>query len=193
MQSRYRTIDVVTIATIGLSFGVVFWAWGKFHALATTITLFAYPPSSALLSGMWLTAGIVGGLIIRKPGAALATEVIAAAISMFVLGGTEWGFTVLISGVLQGLGAELAFAAFRYRRFSLTVAMLAGALAASFEAVYEWFVWFPDWSWSHKFAHLGFFVISGVLLAGVFAHVLVRALGRSGALDAFAAGREMHV
>ena len=61
MKSGYRTIDFVTIATIGLAFGVVFWAWGKFYALATSFALFFYPPSAALLSGIWLAAGVTGG------------------------------------------------------------------------------------------------------------------------------------
>ena len=52
-------------------------------------------------------AGVVGGLVIRRPGAALLCEVVAALVSM--LPGTKWGFTTLVSGVLQGLGAEIAF------------------------------------------------------------------------------------
>ena len=26
---RYRTIDLVTITTLGVAFGVIFWGWGK--------------------------------------------------------------------------------------------------------------------------------------------------------------------
>ena len=190
MKSGYRTIDFITIATIGLAFGVVFWAWGKFYALVTSFALFIYPPSAALFGGIWLAAGVTGGLIIRKPGAAFATELIAAAMSMFILGGTEWGFTVILSGILQGLGAELAFAAFGYRKFTLVVAMLAGALAGVLEALYEWVFWYPDWIWLHKFAHLGFFIVSGIFLSGLLSWLLVRTLAATGALDAFAVGSE---
>ena len=49
-------------------------------------------------------------LIIRKPGAALYTEVVAAVVSMAI--GTQWGFVTLIWGVVQGAAAELGFALF---------------------------------------------------------------------------------
>ena len=75
---RYRTIDLVTIATLGVAFGVIFWGWGKLYGVAGTLGMLAYPPSGAIFGGGWLIAGIVGGLILRKPGAAFATELIAA-------------------------------------------------------------------------------------------------------------------
>ncbi|MGO8241936.1 ECF transporter S component, partial [Rhizobium ruizarguesonis] len=78
---RYRTIDLVTIATLGVAFGVVFWAWDKAYEPVSGLAVFAYPPSTALIGGVWLTAGVVGGLSVRRPGAAFATEFIAAAVA----------------------------------------------------------------------------------------------------------------
>lgn len=190
LDPRYRTIDLVTIATLGVAFGVVFWAWGKIYEPLSNLALFAFPPSSALLGGVWLMAGVVGGLIVRKPGAAFATEFIAAAVSALIVGGTQWGFTVFASGLFQGLGAELIFLLFFYRRFGVIVAAAAGALSAAFEAVYEWFAYYPDWGFGYQLAHLGFFVVSGVVVAGVGGWALTRALGAAGVLDSFAAGRE---
>ena len=187
----YRTIDLVTIATLGVAFGVVYWGWGKLYAVGTATSVFAFPPSVGFWGGGWLIAGVVGGLIVRKPGAALATEVVAAAVSALVPGGTEWGISVLLSGLLQGLGAEAVFALARYRRFSLGIAALAGAVAAVPEALYEWSNWYADWDLPFRLAHLGFFVASGIVIAGLGGWLLVRALGRAGVLDAFPAGREL--
>lgn len=187
---RYRTIDLVTIATLGVAFGVVFWAWGKLYEPISNLALFAFPPSSAFLGGVWLLAGVVGGLIVRKPGAAFATEFIAAAVSAIIVGGTQWGFGVFASGLFQGLGAELIFLLFFYRRFGIGVAALAGATSAAFESVYEWISYYADWDFGYKLAHLGFFVASGVLVAGIGGWVLTRALAKAGVLDSFAAGRE---
>jgi energy-coupling factor transport system substrate-specific component len=186
----YRTIDLVTIATLGVAFGVIYWGWGKLYAVGMATSVFAFPPSAGLWGGGWLIAGVVGGLIIRKPGAALATEAVAATVSALVPGGTEWGVSVVLSGLLQGLGAEAVFALARYRRFSLTVAALAGALAAVPEAFYEWSYWYADWDLPFRLAHLAFFITSGVVIAGLGGWLLVRALGRAGVLDAFPAGRE---
>ena len=73
---------------------------------------------------------VLGMLIIRKPGAALFCEAVAATGELIM--GSQYGTTVLISGILQGLGAELVFAAFRYKKFNLPVALLAGAGAGLF-------------------------------------------------------------
>ena len=187
---RYRTIDLVTIASLGVAFGVVFWAWGKLYGVLDLAATIGYPPAGALLGGGWLIAGVVGGLIIRRPGAAFGTELIAAALSMFVLGGTEWGFTVLLSGLVQGIGAEAAFLLFGYRAFGPVVAVLSGMLSAACAAFYEWNYYYSDWELPYKLAHLGFFAISGAVIAGVLGWTLVRSLAAAGVLDAFPAGRD---
>ena len=187
---RYRTIDLVTITTLGVAFGVIFWGWGKLYEPLSGLAVFSFPPSSALLGGVWLSAGVVGGLIVRKPGAAFATEFIAAAVSTFIVGGTQWGWSVYASGFWQGLGAELIFLLFFYKRWGVVVAMLAGALAGAFEAVYEWTSYYADWDMGYKLAHLGFFVVSGIVIAGLGGYALVTALAKAGVLDAFPAGRE---
>jgi energy-coupling factor transport system substrate-specific component len=190
---RYRTIDLVTIATLAVALGVTFWAWGKAYAGLSGLAVFSFPPSAGLLGGPWLLAGVMGGLIIRRPGAALATEIAAAAVSGLVPGGTEWGMSVLVSGFWQGLGAEVVLAVFLYRRFSLPVAVLAGALAGAIESVYEWNAYYEGvFSTADRLAHLGFFALSGAVVAGVGGWLLTGALARAGVLDAFGPGRELY-
>ena len=191
--ARYRTVDLVTIATLAVALGVTFWAWGKAYAGLSGLAVFSYPPTAGLLGGPWLLAGVMGGLIIRRPGAALATEIAAAAVSALVPGGTEWGMSVLVSGFWQGLGAELVLAVFLYRRFSLPVAALAGALAGAIESVYEWNAYYAGvFDTADRFAHLGFFALSGAVIAGGGGWALTRALARAGVLDPFGPGREVH-
>ncbi len=76
---------------------------------------------------------------------------VAALVSM--LPGTKWGVTTLVSGILQGLGAELAFLLLGYAAFGLGAALLAGALAAPLEALYEWQVYWTDWDMTYKLAY----------------------------------------
>lgn len=187
---RYRTIDIVTIVALALAWGVLFWGWGKLYEPISALALFSYPPSSSLLTGPWLVAGVIGGLIVRKPGAAFATEMLAAAVSTVVLGGTQWGWTVFASGFVQGLGAELIFLLVFYRRFGLPVAALAGAFAGVGAALYEWTQFARGWGWDYKLAHLGFTTLSGLVVAGIGGWFLVRALAVAGVLDAFGPGRE---
>lgn len=187
---HYRTIDLVTITTLAVAFGVIFWGWGKLYEPLSGLAVFSYPPSSALLAGPWLIAGVVGGLIIRKPGAAFATEFLAAAVSTFIVGGTQWGFSVFASGFWQGLGAEVIFLLFFYRRFGVAVAAAAGVLAAVFESVYEWNSYWTDWDMGYKLAYMGFFAVSGAVIAGIGGWALTTGLAKAGVLDAFPAGRE---
>jgi energy-coupling factor transport system permease protein len=185
----FRTVDLVSAAMLGVAFGVVFWAWGLVYNAPSEAMKAIFAPLSGLWYSPWLIAGVVGGLLVRRPGAALITEVVAASVSALI--GTQWGWTVLASGVLQGLGVELALALFAWKRFGPGVAMLAGFLAATFEVVFlEWHVYIPDWTWTFKLAYLGFFGVSGAVVAGLGGLALVRALARTGAVDAMPPGQE---
>jgi len=186
--TRWRTVDMVTAPVLGVAFGVVFWGWGLvYDALTPLFTVVS--PLQSTTSGIWFIGGVVGALIVRRPGAALFVEALAAFVET-VLGG-QWGATTLVSGVLQGLGAELVFALFAYRVFSRAVAVAAGSAAALLEITgYEWWSWTAGYSWPWKLAYLASGVVSGALLAGVLGFALVRVLAASGALDRFPPGIE---
>jgi energy-coupling factor transport system permease protein len=184
--NRWRTVDIVVAAVIAVAFGVVFWAWNLlWQGPAEAIPL----PGRAVLYGMWLVPAVVGGLVIRKPGAAVFTEGLAALVSIAL--GTSWGWTLVIQGPLEGLAAELAFAMFAYRLFGLPVAALAAALAGATAAVYDVFVWYPGTAWgSFRLPFIALTIASAVVVAGLGGWVLTRALAQTGVLDRFPSGRE---
>ena len=203
----WRTVDILTVAFLGAAFGVAFWGWGVFYNGPVTALKIGYAPLMGLFAGPWFLAGVVGGLVVRRPGAALFCEVVAALVSM--LPGTEWGATVLVSGILQGLGAELAFAVLGYSAFGAAAAALAGVLSAPLEWAFEvvqfpasWADvpvlsvlaggggWYAEWDVTDKLVYLGAMAVSGAVLAGLVGWLLVRALARAGALSAFPAGQE---
>lgn len=186
--TRWRTVDVVTASVIAVTFGVVFWAWN--FVWSATEGLFAFfPPAQTLLYGLWLLPAVLGGLIIRKPGAALFTETVAALVSALL--GAKWGATVIPQGLVQGLGAELAFAALRYRRYSLPPAVLAGALTGISAAGYDFLVWNSEYALvTYRVPYALITIVSSTLVAGVGSWALTRALVGTGVLDRFAVGRE---
>ncbi|HET7660238.1 MAG TPA: ECF transporter S component [Oryzihumus sp.] len=186
----WRGVDLLTAAMLAVAFGVVFWGFDTFvYPLISTATA-GFPPAAELSLGVWLVPAVVGGLVVRRPGAALFTELVAANVELFL--GNKWGVAVLLSGLLQGLGVELVLAAVRWRRFGPVVAALGGALAAVLEIVgYEWWSYVPDYSPTWKVLYLLFGVVSGALVAGLGGWALVRALARSGALNAFPPGQEV--
>lgn len=184
---RWRVVDIVVASVIAVASGIVFWAWG----LAINVLGLAFeflPGLGGLLGGGWLFAGVLGGLIIRKPGAALYTELVAAAVSALI--GTQWGFTVLISGLVQGLGAEIVFALFLYRSGRPLVAMLAGAGAGLALAINDLLSYYAANDVLFTTVYVVSSIVSGVVLAGLLSWFAVRGLAASGALDRFASGRE---
>ncbi|RLK46669.1 ECF transporter S component [Microbacterium telephonicum] len=187
----WRVVDIVVAAVLGVAIGLLFWLWntigGAWFGAMDALT----PGLGGIAVGIWLIGGVIGGLVIRKPGAALLVEVVAAIVSMLI--GNVWGVSTVLSGIVQGLGAELVFAAFAYRRFGLPVAALAGIGAAVAAWIFEMFYGSsPNILKTVEFnaIYLGALVVSGAVLAGVVGWLLVRALAATGALSRFAAGRE---
>jgi energy-coupling factor transport system permease protein len=188
--TRWRTVDLVTAAMLGVAFGVAYWGWSAaYNVISPAFT--AVPSLGGLLGGPWLLAGVVGALVVRRPGAALLAELVAANVEYLL--GNQWGVATLISGALQGLGVEIVLAIFLFRRFGPWVAAACGAAAAVLETAYEYgtYDYGTTFGAGGTLVYLLTFMVSGAVVAGLLGWVLVRALARSGALGAFEAGREL--
>ncbi|WP_434968617.1 ECF transporter S component [Microbacterium sp. bgisy207] len=187
---RWRIVDIVVASVIGVASGLIFLAWNVGYVGPSTLLEPLLPGLQGLLDGPWLFAGVLGALVIRKPGAAIYTELLAAVVSALV--GNQWGgFLTLEAGFVQGLGAEIVFLIFAYRVWSLPVAILAGAGAALAGGINNLILWFAGADVTFTIIYLISTVISGAVIAGLLSWLLVRALAATGALDAFPAGREV--
>ncbi|AWB96878.1 hypothetical protein DCE93_08705 [Agromyces badenianii] len=187
---RWRVVDIVVASVIGVATGLLFLFWNNvgyaWFSAADAVT----PGLGGIAVGIWLIGGVLGGLIIRKPGAALFVELLAAIVSALI--GNQWGIETIYSGVAQGLGAELIFALFAYRRFGVVPAMLAGAAAGAAAWTLELFL-SGNLQKSPEFLGLYFatVVVSGAVLAGLLGWFIVRGLAATGALSRFAAGQDV--
>lgn len=185
-SGTWRTVDIVVAAAIGVAFGVVFWAWNLVWA-ALTPAFLAFPPSQYALYGIWLLPGVLGGLVIRRPGAAFFTEIVAASASALI--GSQWGLDTVVSGALQGGAAELVFALGRYRAWGPVSALLAGAAAGVAAWLHDMPLYYAELALSDQLVFLPFMVASAALVAGFGAWLLWRSLVAAGALSAFPSGR----
>ncbi|GAA2232454.1 ECF transporter S component [Herbiconiux moechotypicola] len=185
---RWRVVDIVVASVIGVASGLVFWVWNLTYSPLSTPLEALLPGAQSLVGGVWLFAGVLGGLIVRKPGAALFTELVAATVSALV--GTQWGPLTLVSGLVQGLGAEIVFAAFLYANYRVYVAVLAGAGAGLAMGINDSILWYPGASGAFHTIYIVCGVIGGAIVAGLLSWLLARALARTGALNRFASGRE---
>lgn len=182
----WRTVDIVVTAAIAVAFGVVFWAWNALWAAASP-AFAAVPPVQNILYGTWLAAGVVAGLVVQKPGAALFAELVAASVSLIL--GSQWGLDAALSGLFQGAGAELAFALFRYRRWDLVAALLAAVLSAVGAWLHDTPLYYAALPLADQLLIGVFMIVSAVVIAGIGSWWLTRALVQTGVLAQFPSGR----
>lgn len=186
---RWRVVDIVVASVLGVAGGLVFALWNLGYGPVTAPLEAALPGLQALLYAVWLFPAVLVGLVVRKPGAALYGELVAAAVSALV--GGMWGWTAIAWGAVQGLGAELVFAVLLYRAWGLVPALLAGVGAGAGMAVMDLTFWYagsrPEFAAIYAVAAM----IGGALIAGGGSWLIVRGLARTGALSRFAAGREL--
>ena len=185
---RWRVVDIVVASVIGVASGLIFLLWNIGYLGPKTLLEPLLPGLQGLLDGPWLFAGVLGALIIRKPGAAIYTETLAAVVSALV--GNQWGgFLTLEAGLVQGLGAEIVFLIFFYRVWTLPVAILAGAGAALAGGVNNLILWYAGADATFTVVYLISTAVSGAVIAGAGSWALARGLAATGALDRFASGR----
>ncbi|MBX6966308.1 ABC transporter ATP-binding protein, partial [Providencia rettgeri] len=91
----------------------------------------------------------------------------------------------------QGLGAEIAFALFGYKRYRMWTLMLSGAFAAIGAMAYSLVVNGFGYSTPQVFLMtLVPHILSGMILGGCLATVLVDALSKTGVLNQYAIMKE---
>ena len=183
-QTRWRTRDIVVAAVIGVAFGVVFWAWGAMWSGFDALFVFA-PPAKDLLYAVWLVPAVLAPLIVRKPGAALFAEMVAAGLSALL--GSQWGVDTLLSGFVQGAAAELVFAFTLYRGWSPVVLAIAAVASAAAAWAHDWVLYYADVSLELQLARGVLMALSALVFVALGSILLERALRRAGVLEGFPA------
>jgi energy-coupling factor transport system substrate-specific component len=184
----WRPVDIVIVAVLAVAAGVVFWVWDLASNPVGAPIEAALPGFQGIINGPWLFAGVLVGLVVRKPGAALFGELVAASVSALL--GTVWGPLTLVSGLVQGLGVEVVFAILLYRRWGVGAALLGGLGAGVAESILDLTVWYPGAKPLFAVLYASSTIASGIVIAGLGSWLLVKALAKTGALSRFAAGRE---
>lgn len=185
VRSAWRTQDYVLLAVLAIVFGAVYWWWLQPYLWVAPLTA---QVGQEFVFGMWFVSGLLGGYIIRRPGAAFLAETLAALAE--VLLGAPAGPILVVTGLMQALGPELVFASTRYQRWGWGTMLIAGAAAGLVALPWNWF-------------RLGYFALAPSLLilllvvrllsgalAGALARLLGDLLAATGGLNYFALGRE---
>lgn len=180
----WRTRDILVAAVIGVVFGVVFWAWNLVWNVVAPATAIA-PLQAFLLYGVWLVPAVLAPLIVRKPGAAVFAEMVAAGVSALM--GSPWGPDVLLSGFVQGAAAELIFAMTLYRNWSLPVLGLAAVASAAAAWIHDWVLYYPDADIPLQVIRAVAMAISALVIVAGGSFSIEQSLRKAGVLEGFAA------
>lgn len=167
--------DILVTILVSLVLGVIYHFWSSIYKLFSPL----FFQADELVYGMWFIAATLVFLLIRKPGVAVLAEVAAAHVE--ILFGSEWGIQLVLYSVLQGLGAELVFALFRYRKFSGSVAALAGVGASVGSLIPDiYYGYVADYSTWMLIAKYSMRAVSSALIAGYLAYALAKAVEATG-------------
>ena len=194
MNKKYtwKLKDILMVAIAGALFAVVYL--GMVY-LGTALTAALTPFGLGALGfepiyGVWFMAAVFTTYVIQKPGVGIVAEMLAALLE--VLMGNMFGPIIFISGFIQGLGSELGFMAFGYRRFDLRATALAsvGCTVLSF-------IWTgirsQYWTLAPWLVLLIFVVrlISSFLFCGLGSKLLADGLAKAGILKGYALGQKL--
>lgn len=173
--------EVILTVIIAILCGVLYRLWTPIYDFADLLTGF----SGQFVYGFWFIASIIAAYIIRKPGVAFLAEM--AASSGELLTGSSYGLTTLLSGALQGLGAEAVLMAVRYRRWDLPVlmGMSVAATAGSFIVDYAF------WGYAEKTAFVQTMsiilrTVGSLFVCGWLGKLIVDLVAKTGVLNSYA-------
>lgn len=184
---KWQLKDLVLVVVLGVVFGFVYWALVQ----AWNGLSIAMGPAGDLaqhfLQGGWLLVAPLAVAITRKAGSGILAEIIAATME-FVFLGSPVGPVLLVAALLQGLGSELPFAIGRYKKFGISRYAISGFLGAFL--VFWWSAIRSGWFGQEiLILRLVIHCSSGIILGGILAWMLVKAIKKTGVVDNYAIGR----
>ncbi|WP_419004126.1 ECF transporter S component [Bifidobacterium pullorum] len=189
---KWRVVDIAVASVIGVASALIYWVVAIATAAPWSALEASIPGLAGVFNGLWLFAGPLAAIIVRKPGAAVYAEVVAGVLEALM--GNMWGgVETFLIALVQGLFAEIAFLIFAYRKWNLPVTILSGALSGVACWGYSFLTNLQaiDVFQTYGVVYVLTTVISGIVFAGVLMWYLYIALAKTGALDKFASGREV--
>ncbi|MCM3289966.1 ECF transporter S component [Paenibacillus sp. MER 180] len=180
-NSQWKLRDIVVLSSLSVVFAVIYLL---FLQIGNVLVGFMGPMGYEVIFGIWFIVSIIATYIIRKPGAAVISETVAGLIEVLI--GNAVGPILIVSALIQGLGAEAVFAATRYRNYSTKVLMLAGVGSAVFSFAWGYFrSGYAAYSVGLIIAMFVVRCISGALLSGLLGKWIADALANTGVLRSF--------
>ncbi len=183
--AKWSTRDLLVTAVISVVFAVVLLGATYLH---TIFIVPLGPLAMFAIHGIWFIPPIFIAYILRRPGAALLSQVM---ISVVTVAFSPWGWMELPVILTRGLPIELGFLTTRYRNYRLPVLILT-SIATGLVAVAVF--WLPLkinlLSIEMQLATIAVAAINAGI-AGWLAKLLADAIAKTGVLSSYAVGQEL--
>jgi energy-coupling factor transport system permease protein len=177
----FTLLEIVIMAIIGVINGVLGTPNAMIGRFFMTFSGSYGFLAFAVIAGGFYIAGPLCGYIIRKPGAATIAETMNGVAQ--VLSGNPNGIAVLGAGFLQGFMSDIGFALFGYRKWTVPVIALSGALAPLLQQIPEvYFFGVGDLGLSYNIIALIIRMMSGAAYAIILVKPIAVALVKAGVL-----------
>lgn len=131
--SSWTTRESVVVAVSSTVFGMLYLAWVQVWLVAQGLI---GPIAMDIVFGFWFAGSTFNAYVIRKPGVAFATAMIAVVVQ--ILSGNAAGAILLLTGLVQGAGSEIPFMLTRWKRYTWPVVVASAAAAAVMSFIYNW-------------------------------------------------------
>jgi len=188
--NAWQLKDVILASLIAVLFAVICFA--TVHSVVFLIT----PLVAALgfgdipiefVFGVFFFSAIFAPYIMQKPGVAVVVGTLTGFVQ--ILMGSAFASTLMVSAFVQGLGAEVIFAAFRYKKYNWLTVLLAAANTALFSFILAWYrgLW-TDLAFGFVATRFIIRLISALLISGVVAKFLADRLAKAGVLKSYPLG-----
>lgn len=183
LLKNYTIFEMVFICVSSVALGVAFWGWT--FAYEITKPALKLVGLNYLAAGFWIFASVFTPMIVRRPFVAIIASVIAAGVEGVI---THWGAMALVWGLVQGLGAEMVFAAMGYRKWNLAIVIIAAMMSATVSFVLDFFYYgYSQMAMQLQLTQYLSFVVSSAVLAGFLSYILVGRLKKLNLLNRFLA------
>lgn len=189
-KGGWKLQEVIFVAMLCVVFGVVYLAatYLSTGLVAVFTPMGIGPMGYEIVFGVWFMVSTLAPYVIQRPGVAIVSEIIAAVIE--VLLGNMFGPMVIVTGIVQGIGAEAAFAIGRYKSYTMRDMLLASVLCCVVSFLWS-FIRSGYLAFSVPVLVLFFVVrlVSSVVFAGLLSKAIGDGLAKTGLLKGYALGR----
>lgn len=189
-KGGWKLQEVIFVAMLCVVFGVVYLAASYLSTglVAVFTPMGIGPMGYEVVFGVWFMVSTLAPYIIQRPGVAIVSEIIAAVIE--VLLGNMFGPMVIVTGIVQGVGAEAAFAIGRYKSYTMRDMLLASVLCCVVSFLWS-FIRSGYLAFSVPVLVLFFVVrlVSSVVFAGLLSKAIGDGLAKTGLIKGYALGR----